>query len=259
MTPELHAAWRDAVVATLAAREDVVGVVGMGSTADATRVDEWSDHDIAIVVVPGAEARYRGQVDWMPDTNRIVLALEEHHGGGKAVYDDGHLAEWGVATLDSLATWAADDYRVLLDRGGVAEVMARIASAPFPPNSPNAARDAGLFLTALLHGVGRARRGETLSAGVIIRADAVQALMRAVRATSSGALPRLDRLDGLRRAEQAFPELGLEIAEAIAQAPEPAARALLDIADRHLDVGAGGLPPAARDAVMRRLGWSASP
>lgn len=231
----------------------------MGSTADDTRVDEWSDHDIAIVVARGAEARYRGHVDWMPDADRIVLALEEHHGGRKAVYDDGHLVEWGVATLDSLATWAADDYRVLLDRGGVAEVMARIASAPFPANAPDAARDAGLFLAALLHGVGRARRGETLSAGVIIRVDAVEALVRAARAATSGALPMLDRLDGLRRAEQAFPALAAQIAAAIAHEPEPAARALLGIADRHLGVGSEGLPAAAREAVMRRLGWSATP
>jgi len=63
----------------------VVGVVGMGSTADASRVDEWSVLDVAIVVVPGAEGRYRGQVDGMPEADRLVLVLEEHHGGGGAV------------------------------------------------------------------------------------------------------------------------------------------------------------------------------
>jgi hypothetical protein len=255
MTPEQHRAWLEATLATLSQRDDVVGVVGMGSTADASRVDEWSDHDVAIVVTPGAEERYRGTTDWMPQPEHVVLVLEEHHGGGKAVYDDGHFVEWGVATLDSLATWAAEDYTVFLDRGGVTQVMEQVASTPFPSNAPDATRDAALFLTALLHGVGRARRGENLSAGDIIRGDAVRALLRAARARSDTDLSVLDRLDGLRRVERAFPDLAAQIAAAIAEYPEPAARALLGIAERQLGVGEGGLSPAGRTAIMRRLGW----
>lgn len=255
MTPKQHAAWLEAALATLSARDDVEGVVGMGSTADASRVDEWSDHDVAIVVVPGAEGRYRGQVDWMPEAARLVLVLEEHHGGGRAVYDDGHLVEWGVATIESLGTWAADDFSVLLDRGEVADVMKSVVSTPFPANVPDPTRDAALFLTALLHGVGRARRGESLSAGDIIRGDAVLALVRAVRAQSHADLSVLDRLDGLRRVELALPRLAAQIAEAIAQEPESAARALLDVADHQLGIGGGGLSPAGRAAITRRLGW----
>lgn len=255
MTPEQHRAWLEAALAILAARDDVVGVVAMGSTADPTRVDEWSDHDVAIIVVPGAEGRYVGQVDWMPESHRIVLTLEEYHGGGKAVYDDGHLVEWGVATVESLGTWAADGYAVLLDRGGVADAMTKVVSTPFPANVPDATRDAAMFLTALLHGVGRARRGESLSAGSIIRGDAVHALLRAARARSHTDLSALDRLDGLRRVELAFPDLAAQISAAIAEEPEHAARAVLGIAERHLGVGAGGLNPAGRQAIMRRLGW----
>ncbi len=258
MTPDQHASWLRELVAILAGREDVLGVVGMGSTADWSRVDEWSDHDFAVVVIPGAEPRYRGTTDWMPQPEHVVLVLEEPHGGGKAVYDDGHFIEWGVATLGSLATWAAEDYTVFLDRGGVAHVMEQVASTPFPSNVPNLGRDAALFLTALLHGVGRARRGEVLSAGAIIRGDGVQTLVRAVRAHTdkhSPALDRLDRLDGLRRVEWAFPDLAREIADAVAQDPESAARALLAVADRHLGVGPEGLSAAARRAVMLRLGW----
>ena len=255
MTPAQHAAWLDAALATLTSRDEVVGVIGMGSTADATRVDEWSDHDVAIVVVPGAEGRYLGHVDWMPDPHRIVLVLEQHHGGGRAVYDDGHMVEWGVATVESLGAWAADDYKVLLDRDGVANVMEKVASTPFPPNIPNATRDAAMFLTALLHGVGRARRGESLSAGDVIRGDAVHALLRAARARSQMDLSGLDRLDGLRRVELKFPDLAAQISAAIAEEPEHAARAMLGIAERHLGVGAGGLNAAGREAIMRRLGW----
>ncbi len=255
MTPEQHAAWLESALENLTAREDVVGVVGMGSTADASRVDEWSDHDVAIVVVSGAEGCYRGRVDWMPHPDRIVLVLEQHHGGGRAVYDSGHLVEWGVATIESLGTWAADDFVVLLDRGGVAAVMDQVSSTPFPANLPAASGDAAMFLTALLHGVGRARRGESLSAGDTIRGDAARALVRAVKARTHSDRSALDRLDPMRRMEIALPELATQIAIAIAQAPEPAARALLAVAEKHLGVGPSGLPLAGLQAVVRRLGW----
>lgn len=260
MTPAQHRAWLDTALTTLSARDDVVGVVAMGSTADTSRVDEWSDHDIGLVVQPESTELLRDGAAWLPHVEHLVARTVEHHGGGKAFYDDGHLVEWGVTTLDGLRTWLADDYRVLLDRGGVAEVMAQIAAQPFAANEVKAQRDVVIFLFALIHGVGRSRRGELLSAGNVIRTDAVAALLRAVRATvASEHTAALDRLDGLRRVERAYPELAAQIAEAIALKPEPAARALLEIADRHLGVGAGGMPPEARAAVVRRLGWSVAP
>lgn len=265
MNPVEHRRWTEDAVARLAARPDVVGVVAMGSTANASRVDEWSDHDIAIIVEPGAEASYRGATEWMPDRNRIVFSLEEHHGGGKAVYDDGHLVEWGVATVTSLAGWAADDYAVLLDRGGVAGVMEAVAATPFPPNEQRLERDCALFLATILHGVGRARRGEVLSGGDIVRGDAVRVLIRALRAQTShgdGDLESrgtkesvLDRLDGLRRVEAVFPVAAEQIADAVAGDVESAAQALLGMAASHLGTGPDGLRPEAVAAVTRRLGW----
>lgn len=256
MTPEQHRAWLDMLVASLSAREDVVGIVGMGSTADASRVDEWSDHDVAIITEPASTALFRDGLAWLPDTGDLVLSTVEHHGGGKAVYRDGHLVEWGVATLESLRSWAADDYRVLFDRGGVAAVMAEIASRPFAANEADAQRDVAVFLFELLHGVGRWRRGERISGGNVIRNEATAALIRAARALlPSQDAATLDRLDGFRRVERAYPELAAQIAEAVAQSPEAAARRLLDIATEHLGIGTKGLPPTAVSAVRRRLGW----
>ena len=134
--------------------------------------------------------------------------------------------------------------------------MAEIASCRFAANEADADRDIAVFLFELLHGVGRWRRGERVSAGNVIRNEAVAALLRAVRATlASHEAAALDRLDGFRRVERAYPELAAQIAEAVAQSPETAARTLLDIAAEHLGVGPTGLPPAAVRAVTRRLGW----
>ena len=125
-------AWLDDAVERLSASAEVVGVVAMGSTADVSRADEWSDHDVAIVVRPGIESRFRDSIDWMPDADRVTLRTVEWHGGGKALMDDGRMVEWGVATVSSLARWLADDARVLLDRGGVADTVAAALSAPPP-------------------------------------------------------------------------------------------------------------------------------
>ena len=51
--------------------DDVIGLVGMGSTADLSRVDEWSDHDFAWMVRPGAQDRYRYDLSWLPDADRV--------------------------------------------------------------------------------------------------------------------------------------------------------------------------------------------
>lgn len=254
-----HRAWLEAVTRSLAARQDVVGIVAMGSTADASRVDEWSDHDIAIVVEDGAVEAYRDGTAWLPEPHRLVARAVEYHGGGKAVYDDGRLVEWGVATLEGLRTWVADDYRVLVDRGGVKDVADEIASVPFPANDGDLERDTSVFLFELIHGVGRWRRGERVSAGGIIRGEASAALLRAARSRlDPEQILGLDRLDGLRRIEHALPDLARDVAAACALDVEDAASALLAAGVKHLGIGPGGLDPAGVAAVEKRLGWRRS-
>ena len=121
----------NAVVERLAADPRVVGVVAMGSTAERERVDEHSDHDIAIVTLPGHQEALRRERTWLPDAERLVLDVVEWHGGGKLIFDDGRVVEFGVATTDELAGWAVHHHEVLLDRGGVADAVARaVAQSP---------------------------------------------------------------------------------------------------------------------------------
>lgn len=251
---ETFVAWLNGAVARLAADDEVVGVVGMGSTADLARVDEWSDHDVAIVVRPGSEARFREAVDWMPDADRIVLRTVEWHGGAKALMDDGRVVEWGVATVASLATWLADDARVLLDRGGVADAVADARAAPHPANVADLERDVATLLFAVRTGVSRLRRGELLSGAEIIRSEAAGALLRAIRAAiPRGRAAALDRLDGRRRFETAYPALASEIAAALDADAEACARRLLAIATRALG---DRVPREAIATLERRFSWS---
>lgn len=59
--------------ATLRTDPGVLGLLALGSTADASYRDEQSDHDFWVVVTEGAAARYRGTFDWLPEAAAILL------------------------------------------------------------------------------------------------------------------------------------------------------------------------------------------
>lgn len=233
-------------------RADVVGLALFGSTADRARADEWSDHDFAWITEPGAEDAYRRSREWLPYSDRIMMHIVEHHGGVKVVYDDGHLAEFGVTDLAGLATWEMNRAVAAVDTGGLADVLERGAATPVRRHEPT--DELALAIAAILVGAGRARRGEVLSAGSSIRGAAVAHLLHALGARRPDAYPPLDRLDPHRRAERVHPEIAADVAAAIAQPIEEAGRALLAIIERMAGDEARLLAPAA--AVRRRLGWS---
>ncbi len=255
MNSEYFQRWLDTTAARLATDDRVVGAVAFGSTAVVGRRDEWSDHDIAVVTKPGHEDAFRGNADWMADSDKVVAVVTEHHGGGRALYADGHLVDWGATSLENLHHWHATDYEVLFDKGGVAEAMEVIAVKPYPENIGQVDRDLGLFFMTILHGCGRLRRGENLSANALIRGAAVQHLVRATRTLREDNDRHGDRLDRLRRVEQDLPDLSARIVEALSQDLETAARALVDIAQSLRDDAGEQFPEASLDAVRSRLGW----
>ncbi len=234
-------------------RADVVGLAGFGSTADRSRVDQWSDHDFAWVTEPGAEDSYRYDLSWLPRSEQIALSVVEHHGGVKVIYDDGRVLEFGITSLADFVNWAGNRIEVIVDKGGVAEAVDTILHKPLPEGEPDASVAARLVLTQLLIGVGRARRGEVLSAGRSIRDEAVAYLLTALAQTRSGDRGRLDTLDPRRRFDFVHPEIAARIESAIRLEPESAARAILDIAEAEL----GDLfPPRGAVAIRERLGWN---
>ena len=48
----------DELTSTLDADPLVLGLVALGSTADAALRDRWSDHDFWIITSPGSQSRY---------------------------------------------------------------------------------------------------------------------------------------------------------------------------------------------------------
>ena len=231
----------------------MIGLAGFGSTADRNRVDEWSDHDFAWVTAPGAQDAYRHDLSWLPEADSIALSVIEHHGGVKVVYDDGRVLEFGITSLADFTAWAGNSIEVIVDKGGVAEAVATILSAPLPEGEPDADRAIRLVLTQLLIGVGRYRRGEVLSAGRSIRDEATGHLLVALGARLHGATERLDTLDPRRRFDFVHPVIAARIESALRLDPESAARELLAIAEMTFG---DGFPARGAAALRRRLGWT---
>jgi hypothetical protein len=184
-----------------------------------------------------------------------VLRPRETEHGLKVLYDDGHVLEFAVATSDEMQGWAANMTAVVLDRGGVRELVEGMVGRTGVPTEQDA-DDIQLFLSHLIIGTGRARRGEQLAAGLSIRGHAVRHLLPVWRhrvAPQAGAA--IDSLEPNRRFEQAYPSAAAEIADALAQRPETAARALLDLAERTLARGWDAWPAAGARAIRDRLDW----
>jgi hypothetical protein len=248
------------LLATATDDPNIVGIVGMGSTGARHRVDEWSDHDVAVVTTAATCERFRTDLEsWLPDAASIAMSAREHHDGIVVVLDDGHVVELGVTSLDDLAQWYADPdaVDVLYDAGGVAAVMATVAAKPSPTGTPDDARDIRVALARLLIGVGRARRGEALSAGQLIRGEATGLLLAVItRRVPAAGQPTPDPFDPRRRFEAAYREIGAQVAAALEQSPEDCARLLLEIAEEHLAPGWDAFPRRGARALRIRLGWT---
>jgi lincosamide nucleotidyltransferase len=215
----------------------VLGLVALGSMAAMDyEPDRWSDHDFFVIVSPGEQERLRSRLDWLPDAERIALAFRETDHGVKVLYLNGHLLEFAVFEPTELRLARVNRYRVLLDRGGVAELIRNVDEATVDAVATERRDDAflfGMFLSNLLVGVGRFARGERLSGTQFVKGHSIRHLLQlAAKNLQSDRSALLDDLDPFRRAERVFPSFANDVDEALSLPTPRAARALLDCANR---------------------------
>lgn len=226
------------------------GLVVVGSTAAATRRDRWSDHDFLALVDDETAASARASLDWLPEPERIVLLAREGALGFSVLYDDAHLLEFAVASVDELAGVAIDEARLTFGderaRAFVAEGRERLSNvAP-----GDAVGEAGLTFVKLLVGYGRARRGERVVAGQFVRTWAVGHLIRAIRARIEPAAGvREDALEPARRFDAAYPGIADRLDAVLCQPVEDAARGVAALARDVLEPAWPGFPSRAADVV----------
>lgn len=190
---------------------DILGIVFAGSTADASRRDEWSDHDFLMIVNPGQQERYRQDLSWLPDADQIVLRYRETEHGLTVIFAYGHLVEFAVFDPEEMFVMKANAYSVPLDKADIGSRMALIAHrTTAEPIDPAAA--CGHLLQILFAGVGRYARGERLSAHAFIRQYALRRLLQILPAVLKPEnTDTLDSLDPFRRFERVLPELAAQI------------------------------------------------
>jgi hypothetical protein len=251
-----YRAFTDELRSRLTADARAVGLIAVGSMAEQDYApDEWSDHDFFVITAPGGQEKLRTDLSWLPRADRIALSVRETEHGVLVLYDDGHLLEFAVFDLEEIALAGVNRYRVLLDRGGVAERVAEVEANPRPPRD-----DLFLFgktVAAALVAAGRSRRGEKLSAAFLVTWATTylnRLLIRYVPTDADATV--LDSFDSLRRFEHAYPELGAELAATARLDPADAGPALLDLLERELRDRRPELPWQMLDAVRARISGS---
>lgn len=248
----------------LQADPDVLAAVAVGSMAELedNPPGPGSGHDFWIVTRPGAQDRFRDRKRWLPEPERILLFFRETPHGMKALYDDGHLLSYAVFDPDELWLAKVVQYRVLFDRAEHTSPLEGIRGRSLRWAEEQGSDDAwlvGQLLSALVVGVGRARRGEQLSAHKLVRAEAVELFIQlASRHLLAERGDLRDPLDPYRRFERRFPDLGPRLAAALAAPVEAAAAAVLELAEDAFGDKRGLWPAPAAQAVRSYLARSAS-
>lgn len=236
---------------------EVIGLVVVGSTAETSRVDEWSDHDFFVITKPGHAEKLRQDISWLPRKDEISFSPRETAHGLKVVYRDGQVLEFAVFEDAELELAGANDFAVLIDKQDISSRMSAIVERS-KPGAFDFDQEFELFLSHLLIGVGRARRGEILIAGQQIRSYAenhLLGLIRACKEPEGGTAHKQDSLNRYRRFEQQYPKLGAQIEMLQEMTAEQAAEGFLGIVNNVCREKLDAQKLAQIAVVRERLNW----
>ena len=215
---------------TLEVDPAVLGLVALGTMAEPTWRDAWSDHDFWVVTQPGRQERLLDDLDWLPNSDAILVRARHGSRHYSVMYRSGHRAEFAVFDQEEAATGTVTVYRVLFDRADVAEVVTR-ALEHGRPQSWSEARGVFVFdnfLVLLCTAVARWRRGEQLSARRYLDQFALDSLLALALTDSADR----DPVDPRRHIERRRPRLAQAL-ESLACRPVPeGAIAMLDFAQQ---------------------------
>ncbi|MBI5931242.1 MAG: hypothetical protein HY862_18180 [Chloroflexi bacterium] len=256
MTPEQYQKFTDQLVANLAHDARVVGIISAGSMAAQGRLpDRWSDHDFFVIVESGQQEDFRQNLQWVPDYDHMIFSFRETEHGVKAIFDYGHLIEFAVFDVEETNLVSLNAYRVLLDRVDLGSRLAAIAHrTAINTANGNDTHYVGQFLSHLMIGAARYKRGEKLSGHRFIKDFALYELLWLL----SKYLPaedrtKLDNLDASRRFEKVFPEMGATISDLLLLDPIETAVGMLTTADTLLRPVMPNFPAEAFATIQQYL------
>jgi len=243
--------------ANLDLNPSVIGLVFLGSAADTSRADEWSDHDFFVISAEGSAESLRQNLEWLPRFSEIQIRVRETDHGLKVVYQNGQVLEFAVFETWELQLASAKAFAVAIDKCDLQQSMEELAARSVGKPASQAT-EFELMLCQLLIGVGRARRGEVLIAGQHIRSWALNNLLGLVRLNvlpMPGSEDLEDNFNRYRRFEQQYPIIGARLEKAQQLPLEVCAQSLLQIAVEVCGDKIGERELAQISVVRTRLGW----
>jgi hypothetical protein len=244
MDSAAYQSFLDELTSTLDADPLVLGLIALGSTADAAARDRWSDHDFWVITSHGAQPRYLDTVSWLPGADGILFTVRHGPSRRTVLYGNGHQAEYAVFDPGEAVGGKIERFRVLLDRRDVGRLAESIRLQTQQERASALARPDRLDNLCLLLWTAHARweRGERLSAQRYLQFSIDVFLDLLAAHEGPGRPPLADGLDARRRLEQREPQLGRELGRVGSLTPVEAGVALLELAQRELRARAPGLP-----------------
>lgn len=250
MTPHLLLSRLDSIAASLAARTGTLALIGLGSVGlERERLDAYSDLDFFVIVEPGHKQGFIDDLGWLESAGPIAYAFANTRDGHKVLYADGVFCEFAVFEPDELSTIPFAPGQVVWRRAAVAATIGQPTHAPAAPAPRSREWLVGEALTNLYVGLGRARRGEHLSAMRFIQGYAVDRLVVLAATLEPGPTQAGDPFAPERRFERRYPHLATLMRDWLQgyDRNRESALAILAFLDRHGPVN------AAMAAAIRRL------
>ncbi|HEX7315817.1 MAG TPA: hypothetical protein VF297_18015 [Pyrinomonadaceae bacterium] len=242
------------LTATLAADPLVLGLITLGSTADAASRDRWSDHDFWVITAPDSQARYLDNVAWLPRADDILMIVRHGPSRRTILYTNRHKAEYAVFDSEEAVSGKIERFRVLIDRGDINGLAESIRLQTHNDRMSGLARPDKLENLCLLLSTAHERweRGERLSAQRYVQ-FAIDSFLDLLAAHDGLSRTRAaDELEPRRRLERIEPELGRELGRVDSLSPAEAGVVLLELAQKRLSARA---PELAWDKASVVVKW----
>jgi hypothetical protein len=234
---------------------NVLGLLAVGSTADPAYRDQWSDHDFWIIVANGSHSLYCDPVNWLPNSEDILLSAPHDPAYQTIIYKDKHKVEYAVLDETEARKSKLERFQILIDRGEIADITRMAVNSSIKERSAVRSRQCLIENLAILIWTGhqRARRGELLSAHQYLTGFSVDLLLELLVVHSViGQEPTTDSLDPRRRIEVLHPHLAARLNSIVALPIIKVGFALMSIAEELLHSKA---PMLAWDSFAVVKGW----
>ena len=181
-----------------------LALLALGSCAEVSRMDDYSDLDFFLIVKDGTKTDALIDLSWLSDVYPLAYAFRNTVDGYKIMWEDGIYAEFAVFEKEELNTIPFSPGRLIFKKKGV-----DLSSEPILEIKPQLQKDMDYafneILTNLYVGLCRYRRGEVTSAFRLISVLAVDRYLSSLPLLDQPSDSVMDPFALERRGEERHP------------------------------------------------------